>query len=409
MLWVALATAIMMLTGEFYDARAIAKLFLALREVIVETVAAEPQRARALRAVGRFEQAFEQHRKDLEAFTACVERADLDYRATRDAYAACENRAQAQRQALRRTLDDVEREYAAALAPEEHARVLSALTARPEARALHPALVAEAAKARVLRRSRGIEGVVAQRHLTLPRNVASIVFGPLPPSTFGQRYPSTIIDAGTSYARHEGAASAAAHEEVYTRIGLRLGLFDDFEAGVLLPFRLAPELEFDPALVVLTEQLRLEGVDIALRVSFHTPGDTGWAVAPGTLLKLRGRRVALLTGVFAPMELGTFEEPRKPLGGLNLPLRLAWNLVPSVFVTAESGVAYDDLDRPHGLTVPLGFGAGYSRLVGSELLEFTGSFAWDHFLLPAPAPGQPQLRLEDYRVALGATFFFRML
>lgn len=410
MLWFALATAIMMLTGEFYDDRAIAKLFKALRETIAVSVGDAPHRARALRAVDGFERAFEAHRRDLEEFTACVERADRKYRATQADYAACTDRAQSQRVVLRRTLDAVEREYEAALSPAEHALVTRSLTERPEARILDAQLTLEKAHSRTTRRSRGVEGVAAQRHLTVPRNVVSIIYGPLPASTFGQRFPSKIIDAGTSYARRDGGADGAAvAKEWHTRLGIRFGLFDDFEAGVLVPVRLAPDVALEPTLVALTQQFRFRSVDLAFRFSFQSPGDVGWALAPGAILKLRSQRLALHTGLLAPMEVGTLREHRSPTIGLNAPVRLIWNVLPSLYVTGESGVAYDNLDVSDGLTIPLGFGAGYTWLLGSRLLELTSSFTWDRWLLPSRPDDAAALQYKSYRVAFGAAFYFRAL
>lgn len=403
MLWVALATLIMMLTGEIYDTRAIAKLFAALRESITDSVPDEAARAKALHAAAGFEQAFETHRLQLVAFAECIDRADHDYRATQSDYTACAERAQAERAALRRSLAALQIEYQASLSPEQHALVLRALRARPEARLLDPALAVEPAS-RARRRSRGIEGVATQRHLTLPRNVVSIVYGPLVPSTFGQRYPSRIIDAGTSYAR-DGDADA----EWYTRVGIRIGLFDDVEASVVLPFQLAPEFDFDPALIVLSQQIRLDAVDVVLRLSFQSPGDTGWAFSPAAIVKLRGRWLAFQAGLLAPMEIGTVRSPRAPVGGFNVPLRLTWNVLPALFLIAESGLAYENLERSDGLAVPLGFGAGYTVLAGSRLFEITGSWSFDRWLVPEREAGEPSVDWSAFRVQLGASFYFKAL
>ena len=244
--------------------------------------------------------------------------------------------------------------------------------------------------------------MAAERHLTLPRNVVSIVYGPLGPATFGQRYPSKIIDGGTSYARGAWAGSGSGGaDEWFTRLGVRFGLFDDFEAGALfLPFELAPQFHFDSVLVFLSQQFRFDALDLAIRFSFQTPGDTGWALAPGVVLATHGRQIALQVGAFMPMEVGSFGEPTAPRVGLNAQLRVILNLVPSFFLTGETGVAYDDLSAPDLLTIPLGFGAGYTLLAGKRLLEFTTSFTWDHWLLPS-RPERPG-RLSIRRVPRGA-------
>jgi hypothetical protein len=412
MFWVALATAIMMLSGEGDDARAIGLLIAGLRDAITQTVPASPRQAEALGAVSAFEQAFVTHRHELQEFGKCVEAADRNYRATHADYQACEDRIDAQRATLRHALETAQHDYDAALTPGERAQVLEAVTRRPEAWVFDPTLVNGGEVRAEPKRSRGLEGVASRRHLTLPRNIVSIVFGPLGPATFGQRYPSKIIDGGTSYARQDISGSnvtTGVTEQWFTRLGVRFGLFDDFEAGALfLPFELAPDFHFDSVLVFLTQQFRLEGVDIGLRLSFQTPGDTGWALAPGAVVKT-GRPLALQAGFFLPMEIGSFQEPRAPVVGLNVPIRLIWNIVPAFFLSADTGMAYDDLSQDDGAAVPLGFGAGYTLLAGKRLIELTTSFSWDHFLLPGQPNGVSAVQLKSFRVAFGATMSFQAL
>lgn len=413
MFWVALATAIMMLSGEGDDTRAVGALIAGLRDAVARVATEPPRKAEALRAVSEFERAFATHRAELQTFGRCVEAADRDYYATRAAYTACRDQIETQRHELRGVLGTVRRDFDAALAPEERAEIAAIITRMPQAWVLDPSLAGTEGNQTDPRRGRGLEGVAAERHLTLPRNVVLIAFGPLGPATFGQRYPSKIIDAGTSYAHTNIVgtnAGAAPTDAWFTRLGVRFGLFDDFEAGALfLPLAIAPDFRFDPVLVFLTQQIRCSDFDIALRLSFQTPGDTGWAFAPGALLGKRGRRLAVQTGLLLPMEVGTFRDPRAPLVGLHAPLRAIWNIAPSFFVSADSGFAYDDFSRSDGATVPLGFGSGYTWLAGSKLVEFTGSFTWDHWLLAGRPSTASVVQLTTFRAALGATLSFQAL
>jgi hypothetical protein len=413
MFWVALATAIMMLSGEGDDTRAISALLTGVRQAIAAQVPDEARRAAALHAVTEFEQAFDKQRHELHAFGVCVEAADREYRATAAQYAACVQRVEAQRVALRATLASVQRAYDSALSAAERAAILDSISRLPDAWVLDPTLASDRpAKLGAGQRLRGLEGVAAERHLTLPRNIVSIVYGPLGPATFGQRYPSQIIDGGTSYARRPWGSSGpnGASDEWFTRLGVRFGLFDDFEAGALfLPFELAPDFRFDSVLVFLSQQFRFDTFDLAIRFSFHTPSDAGWGLAPGVVLATHGRHVAVQVGAFVPMEVGTFGEPKAPRVAVNAPFRVIWNIVPSVFVTGETGVAYDDLGAPNLLTIPLGFGAGYTLLAGKRLIEFTTSFTWDHWLLPSHPNDLSALQFGAYRVALGASMSFQAL
>jgi hypothetical protein len=178
---------------------------------------------------------------------------------------------------------------------------------------------------------------------------------------------------------------------------------------LFMPFQLAPKFRFDPVLIFFTQQFRFEGFDLAIRASFQTPGDTGWGLNPGTLLAIPGRRLAARVGFFVPMEVGTLKHPIAPMVGLNAPLRVTCNLVPSFFVSAESGVAYDDLALKGALNVPLGFGAGYSLMAGSKVIDFTTSITWDHWLSPAPEHDSARLDWEAFRIGFGASLYFQAL
>jgi len=241
----------------------------------------------------------------------------------------------------------------------------------------------------------------------------SIVYGPLGTPTLGQRYPSSIVDGGTTFARHRyrgGAATPQAPDVWSTRAGVRFGMFDDFEAAALfLPFELAPDPDIDPVLVVFTQQFRFEWFDLGLRASFLTPADIGWSIAPGATLRVRSRRLALHTGIFGGMQVGTVRKPEPFVAGVNAPLRLTYNLLPALFLSAESGFAYDDLRSPHGAAIPLGFGAGYDWLVRASVVEFAASFTWDDWFLPGKPAGRSPVQWGVYRATVGASVSFQAL
>ncbi|MEI9951977.1 MAG: hypothetical protein WDO74_24080 [Pseudomonadota bacterium] len=404
MLWVALATAIMLLSGELGreadDGAILALLLEAFRKSTIQNVADEPRRAAALRALASFELGLAAYRRQIATFKACVSAADRKYEATPADYDACLGPLESERASLRESLVAAQGAYEAAVTETERARVARTVMALPEARLLDSARAAEGTP--LPSRSRGVEGVVTERHPTLPRNVVAVVYGPLSSATFGQRFPSRIIDGGTSYA-HEG-------DLWNTRGGARVGMFDDFEAGALfMPLQLAPKFHFDPVLIFFTQQLRFSGFDLAFRASFQTPGDTGWALAPGTFVAWPGRRFAARAGLIVPMEVGTLGHPISPVVGLNAPLRVTWSVVPSLFLSADSGVAYDNLALKGALNVPLGFGTGYSLLAGSKVIDITASFTWDHWLWPNPEPGGARFDWQAYRIALGASLYFQAL
>src|SRR5436190_19838030 len=107
MFWVALATAIMMLSGEGDDVRAVAALIAGLRQAISAHVEDEARRDRALDAVGQLELEFKDHREELESFGDCVEAVDRKYDATQQDYDACEARIEDARARLGERLREV--------------------------------------------------------------------------------------------------------------------------------------------------------------------------------------------------------------------------------------------------------------------------------------------------------------
>src|SRR6188768_1168248 len=93
MLWVALATAIMLLSGELSreadDGATLALLLAAMRKSTIQDVVDEPRRAAALRALASFELGLAAYRRQLATFKACIATADGKYAATRADYDAC--------------------------------------------------------------------------------------------------------------------------------------------------------------------------------------------------------------------------------------------------------------------------------------------------------------------------------
>jgi hypothetical protein len=416
MLWVALATAIMLLSGELSregdDGAILAVLIEALRKATIQQVPDAPRRAAALRALATFETGLTAYRQQLVTFKACISAADSKYGATQADYDACSGPLISERASLRTSLVTAQSEYEAAVTDAERTRVAQSVLALPEAKLLDSARSGQA-KSAVPTRSRGLEGVVTERHITLPRNVVAVTYGPLSSSTFGARFPSSVIDGGTSYAHMNPSLAnemGVPENWWHMRGGASVGMFDDFETGALfMPLQLGPKFHYDPVLIYFTQQVRFRGFDLGIRATFQTPGTTGWGIDPGLMLSVPGQRLAARVGVFVPMEVGTLREKIAPIVGINAPLRVTWNLVPTLFLSVDSGVAYDHLARKGELTVPLGFGTGYSLLAGSKLIDITASFNWDYWLRPAPERGSAQLEWQAYRIAFGASLYFQAL
>src|SRR3954470_5716100 len=137
MLWVALATAIMLLSGELSreadDGAILAVLIAALRKATTQEVADAPRRAAALRALATFDAGLLAYRRQLVAFKACIAAADRRYGATRADYDACSGPLETERASLRTSLATAQTEYEAAVTEPEKARVARRVLALPEA------------------------------------------------------------------------------------------------------------------------------------------------------------------------------------------------------------------------------------------------------------------------------------
>ena len=108
MLWVALATAIMLLSGELSreadDGAILAALIAALRKATIQEVPDAPRRAAALRALTTFEAGLTAYRRQLVTFKACIAAADSKYGAVQADYDACSGPLVSERASLRASL-----------------------------------------------------------------------------------------------------------------------------------------------------------------------------------------------------------------------------------------------------------------------------------------------------------------
>lgn len=411
MFWVALATAIMLLSGDGDDTRIIVDLIAALRQQISLTVGEPKRAAKALRGIDLLEQSFKAHRSRLNEYMECVTKVDHNFSATEADYARCDEGLEKEAQRLAKSFVRVSDILSHNITPAENKAIEAGLNTTPHGKKLSASVAAlkgvspeDVLKGVTPPRSRGLEGQQLDRHLTLPRNVVSLLFGPLHPQTFGQRYTNGSIEGGTAYRRRRwtGGNGARDPDQWFTRLGVAFGLFDDFEAGALfVPLELAPEFQFDRVLVFLTQQFRLEHYDLALRLSFQTPGDGGWSLNPGGLFRWSSGINRLDVGVHLPMDLGALKDPQAMVVGINIPIRETIQFSPHWFMTAETGIVRTSLVAGEQASIPLGLGAGYTILAGKRIIELTALFQWDDFLLPAGKGGVDVFQPGSYRAAFG--------
>jgi hypothetical protein len=400
MFWVALATAIMMLSGEGDDSRAILALFQAMRASLPACVADPARRSAALAGVERSQALFLQHRKRLEEVGKCIEDLDRRYQATAEDYERCSAGLDEHNQTIAHGLALARLDISKNLTEAEWQDFSRRLDASPEVLAIDPAVRdASVRPGGDERRLPGLGGRVSARHMTTPRNSLQLLLGPLSTPTFAQNFPSRSIDAGASYARAADGSKAWA-----IRGGVAFGLFDDIEAGALfLQFQLSPDFYYDDILVYLTKQFRLKNVDLGLRFSFLTPTHTNWAINPGVSAAWHLGYARLDAAVLAPLEI------RDPLlAGLGFSFRYTQNLTPHWFSTLETGALSNDLSESSAFVVPGRVGAGYTGILGSRVFDVTGLVSWDRLFSPGAAPGS-EFNGNDYRIVFGFTFHNKVL
>jgi hypothetical protein len=410
MFWVALATLIMMLSGDGDDTTAVAGFLKAVRESAMVRVEDPTRRAQVVSAVDDYQKLFVLHRQKQNELAGCIEQADRNYRATEQSYAACEGAFAAHWTSLRAKLTATRERLEANLLPAEADAMGRDLVSNQDAQAVVSRGEASVSAPPKPRRGRGLQGVAAQRHLTVPRNTLSILVGPGLPITFGQRFAAGSIEAGVNYRRVD-AGGAGATDQWIVRGGVVFGLFDDFEAGALfIPIEISPNPHFDDVTVFLTQNFRFKKLDIAARFSFRTPGEVGWGFNPGVALRYRPlSNLALDAAVHLPFEIGSFSDPKQPTLAFSVPLRATWNVTPHAFLLANTGVAYDDLSHVSSAALPLGAGLGYSLLLGKRLIDFTGTFDWEGLVRFSTPSDQDTMNPGSYRVSFGATMHAQAL
>lgn len=89
MLWVALGTLLMILTGSGDDTKAMRARADLLRKSVQKVAADQARATRAVQSVDDFERAFGAHRERLKEIGSCVERMDRQYAVSQADYMGC--------------------------------------------------------------------------------------------------------------------------------------------------------------------------------------------------------------------------------------------------------------------------------------------------------------------------------
>jgi len=254
-------------------------------------------------------------------------------------------------------------------------------------------------------------GPYTDRRMTNPVNAMTLVGGPGSSFTFGQRFDERAIEGGFELGRYAPSSDMPVDPvtEAWTRFGIGFGLLPYLDAGaVFLNFKWAPNFDFTEVLVYMTQAFNLGDWELGVRFSFLSPSKAnGWQFNPALLAVYRGGRVKLETGLFSGIGAGSLlretEVADAQYIGLNMPVRVSYNLTPNVYIAGDTGLSVPRFDRANRTALPLGALLGYTLLNGNRLLDFSMSFKWDELLYLAPAAGVDALQPGIFRFNVGVT------
>ena len=125
MFWVALATAISILTGDGDDTVAFRAMIEQWEAQIRQIVTDPARRELAIAAVEKTNSAFRAHRQQLDAVGRCIEEADRSYEVSAEKYLACDAGSDDIWQATTAELIGARRALVDAVTPEEWQRIVA--------------------------------------------------------------------------------------------------------------------------------------------------------------------------------------------------------------------------------------------------------------------------------------------
>jgi hypothetical protein len=233
-------------------------------------------------------------------------------------------------------------------------------------------------------------------------------FGPLAPALFGQRLPLEGSDGGVFVSRRSPFAPSAEPTLGFSG-GVMIGLAPNFEFGAIFAnLEVVGEQNFKilPPPMIMTYGFHFDAVDVGLRLNLHL--GTPFRLFPSVPVRIRLPRTRIDTGVFPSVQFLSDAEGGT-IAGLNLPVRITYNLDPHLFAGFESGFAEPAFGVDHDAAVPFGLVAGYTFLRGSKVVDVNFSFVWDNLFLVDPAPDQDVLQAETFRFNVGLNLQFALL
>ncbi|MGF1511637.1 MAG: hypothetical protein ACFB9M_19245 [Myxococcota bacterium] len=256
----------------------------------------------------------------------------------------------------------------------------------------------------------GPGGPYTTRRLVVSRYVIITSFGPLAPALFGQRLPLESGDSGIFVTRRQ-ALDPASEPTLGFVGGVMIGGFPNFEFGaVFANIEVVGARNFVvlPPPIIMTYQFPFDSVDIGLRLNLSA--GSPFRLFPGVPIRIRLPKTRIDTGVFPSVQfLSSRDDGPGTISGLNLPVRVTYNIRPHLFAGFETGFVEPAFTEAHDHVIPLGVVGGYTFLNGSKVIDFNMSFVWDNFLFLDPAPGEDAVQAGFFRFNVGLNLQFALL
>ncbi|MCB9652548.1 MAG: hypothetical protein H6729_00255 [Deltaproteobacteria bacterium] len=237
--------------------------------------------------------------------------------------------------------------------------------------------------------------VYTQRSLVLPRGKLRLDVAPTSLSidnsgAVGGPHRGLMIG-------HFGGSDLAGGATVSSlSVGATMGIVDNVEVGtVLLPIILAPDFDFgDMEFFGKYRFLWADDLEVAGMATLRLPTNSNLALAVGA-------PVIYHMGPYMKVEAGAELELifDNTVLNVDLPIGLAYNLQPELFIAGRSGLFIPDFDN---VVFPLGIQVGYTLVMpGVPQMDIIGALDWPYFLNTDNG-----FFLRTWHLTLGANILF---
>ncbi len=206
------------------------------------------------------------------------------------------------------------------------------------------------------------------------------------------------FDAGHRWPFYDGQFKHVIHpgdDSQFLNPGVTYGFGTDVEAGLVLPLSISPETDLEDPRIHALYQFERGQVDVGVFGSLRLGLFDAWLLTGGVPVFFHWNdNLRLDSGGFLQMSFGDGQAV-----GLVIPLQLAFQVSPDVFLGPETGFILGDLSGANSVAVPAGAFVGYT--FGGAGATFGDLYG--RFRIPNVEGGADVVELM-----VGAEFYFDM-